>query len=322
MDPYDGESVSADEPGITGGNSASGLGVNGKSPGGVGVRGESDTGRGVEGFSKQWQGVFGHSIANAGVVGDSEGGDGVYGDTHAPGFAGVSGRNMLPQGGNGVLGTSDVGRGVGGFSRTWQGVYGHSEINAGVVGESEQLDGVFGVSKSPEHAGVSGHNDVGGWAGWFGAKVYIATDLTVMGHISLGGADCAEEFDVSDGGAVDVGTVMVLDRDGALRESSVPYDRRVAGVVSGAGEYRPGIVLDRQPLVSNRALIALMGKAYCKVDAENGPIMAGDLLTTSPTPGCAMSASDSTRAFGSVIGKALQSWTSGRGLIPILVTLH
>jgi len=46
------------------------------------------------------------------------------------------------------------------------------------------------------------------------------------------------------------------------------------------------------------------------------------MLTTSPTPGHAMLATDPTRSFGAVIGKALGSLSSGRGLVPVLVALH
>ena len=96
----------------------------------------------------------------------------------------------------------------------------------------------------------------------------------------------------------------------------------MAGVVSGAGAYRPGIVLDRRRSGAGRLPIALIGKVLCKVDAGLGPIDAGDLLTTSPTPGHAMRATDPAKAFGSVIGKALCRWPSGAGLVPILVTLR
>ena len=47
--------------------------------------------------------------------------------------------------------------------------------------------------------------------------------------------------------AVDVGTVMVIDQGGALRPSRHAYDKRVAGVISGGGDMKPGIVLDRKP---------------------------------------------------------------------------
>jgi len=46
------------------------------------------------------------------------------------------------------------------------------------------------------------------------------------------------------------------------------------------------------------------------------------LLTTSDIPGFAMKASDPGRAFGSVLGKALQPLPAGRGLIPVLIALQ
>jgi hypothetical protein len=48
----------------------------------------------------------------------------------------------------------------------------------------------------------------------------------------------------------------------------------------------------------------------------------GDLLTTSSTPGHAMKASESQKAFGSIIGKALRGLREGQGLIPILIALQ
>jgi len=65
-----------------------------------------------------------------------------------------------------------------------------------------------------------------------------------------------------------------------------------------------------------------MGKVFCKVDAQTSPVEVGDLLTTSATPGHAMKAEDPTKAFGSVIGKALRPFKEGAGLIPILIALQ
>jgi hypothetical protein len=58
------------------------------------------------------------------------------------------------------------------------------------------------------------------------------------------------------------------------------------------------------------------------VDASYAPIEVGDLLTTAPTPGYAMKASDPLKAFGAVIGKALCPLKAGRGLVPILIALQ
>jgi len=95
-----------------------------------------------------------------------------------------------------------------------------------------------------------------------------------------------------------------------------------AGVVSGAGSFRPAIVLDRQTSHKQRVPVALLGKVYCRVDASNGAIAAGDLLTTSSTAGHAMRLSDPLRGFGASIGKALRGHSEGSGLIPVLIALR
>ncbi len=143
------------------------------------------------------------------------------------------------------------------------------------------------------------------------------------GDILLNNADVAEDFDVTVGSeAIEPGTVMVLDDKGALRASRTAYDRRVAGVISGAGCHKPGIVLDKQPTSENRLPIALVGKVFCKVDAAYGAISVGDLLTTSPTPGHAMRVGDPAQALGAILGKATSCLENGKGLIPILVALQ
>ncbi len=117
------------------------------------------------------------------------------------------------------------------------------------------------------------------------------------------------------------GIVLVVKDGENLVACTEPYDRRVAGVVSGAGRCRPGIILGKNAQ-DGAVPVALVGKAYCKVDTSHGPIECGDLLTTSETPGHAMRVSDRERAFGSVLGKALVSFSGGTGLIPILVALQ
>src|SRR5262249_3121980 len=74
-------------------------------------------------------------------------------------------------------------------------------------------------------------------------------------------------FDIAAPEAVDPGTVMIIYAEGALRPGQVAYDKKVTGVNSGAGDYKPGLVLDRKQSISNRLPLALVGKVYCKVDA-------------------------------------------------------
>ena len=170
--------------------------------------------------------------------------------------------------------------------------------------------------------------DVGAEGNEGDVRVYDADgDLRIhldgaSGQVNTLGADCAEDFTVADAAAISPGTVLVIDDTGGLRASRTAYDRRVAGVVSGAGSFGPGIVLDRQSDSTDRKPVALIGKVYCKVDAECGAVAVGDLLTTADTPGHAMKVTDPQRAFGAVIGKALAPLATGQGLIPILVGLH
>jgi len=224
-------------------------------------------------------------------------------------------------------------------------VYGFSTKQAGVVGESNEFHAVFGISHDRNNGGVFGANDKGGrgvigisdsntgvsgesntGVGVHGKGGRLAGffegDVEVTGDIRLTNADCAEDFDVSGADKAEPGTVMVLGNEGVLFECQQAYDKRVAGVISGAGDYKPGIVLDKRQTQDNRQPIALMGKVFCKVDAQFGAIEVGDLLTTSSTPGHAMKTSDPLKAFGAVIGKALRSLTDGQGLIPILIALQ
>ncbi len=142
------------------------------------------------------------------------------------------------------------------------------------------------------------------------------------GDIVLRNGDCAEEFDVDPAAGVAAGAVVALTDDGSLEVAEQPYDRRVAGVISGAGGLRPALLLGKDARATGRWPIALSGKVFCQADASYSPIVVGDLLTTSQTAGHAMAARDFDRAFGAVLGKALAPLDAGTGLIPVLVALQ
>ncbi len=142
------------------------------------------------------------------------------------------------------------------------------------------------------------------------------------GDIILTNADCAEDFECNGIEKIEPGSVVTLDDSGQIQQSHLPYDKKVVGVVSGAANFKPGIILGRQIFQKNKLPIALMGRVYCKVDAKNEPIRVGDLLTTSSTLGHAMKATDQRKAFGSVIGKSMASLSNKTGLIPIIVSLQ
>ncbi|MGV1009056.1 MAG: hypothetical protein ACOYBY_10700 [Dermatophilaceae bacterium] len=257
-------------------------------------------------------GVRGESPAGHGVDGSCEHGVGVHGEATATGGAGVHG--VGAPGGSGVIGTVASGSGVG--------VLGRSPAGVGVQGESTSgLAGQFTGDVTISGQASVGHGLVVGTAGP-GARLEMHGDIRVTGDVLLLGADCAEAFPVPEGADAEPGTVMVLADDGSVCPSDTAYDRRVAGIVSGAGDLRPGIRLGAGRATLGLTPVALAGTAYCKVDATYGDIRVGDLLTTSPTPGHAMKAADATQAFGAVLGKALRPLASGTGLVPVLVALQ
>ena len=280
-----------------------------------------------------------------GVKGDGGAGFPMTGFVTGRRAIGVLGTSTDPNG-YGVLGENTAGGLAGQFDGNVQ-VNGNLNANTtsgraiNANSSDPNNDCINGTSSAAAHAGVSANNSGsgmglfassvhgsavfakgGGLAGQFEGGVLITGTLTVNADIILTGADCAEEFDIATDHAIEPGTVMVLDEAGSLRASDQAYDKKVAGVVSGAGDYRPGLILDRGNSSQKRLPLALVGKVYCKVDSQYSPIGVGDLLTTSPTLGHAMRAVDPLKAFGAVIGKALRPLRSGQGLIPILIALQ
>ncbi|SDE89221.1 hypothetical protein SAMN04487996_107301 [Dyadobacter soli] len=140
-----------------------------------------------------------------------------------------------------------------------------------------------------------------------------------------GGADLAEHFDIDGGEALLPGTVVSIDptKPGQLREAGEAYDKTVAGIISGAGEVQPGMLMGQAgTIASGKYPVALTGRVYCRVDASLGAICPGDLLTTSTTAGHAMKAADGKLAQGAIIGKAMTGLETGRGLVLVLVSLQ
>jgi hypothetical protein len=331
----------------------SSVGVEGQSNDGFGVFGHSVNSRGVVAVSENGYGLRASSTNLSGIRASSVKGVGVEGEGVPFGVIGSSSPDPVTgvNAGTGVEGRGDTGPGVVGRSNSGSGIMGVSALNIGVFGkcfasnhgvhgESVSGRGVIGISES--FVGVSGRCDGAGgkgvigesvngigvfgqggqFAGLFEGDVQVSGTINVAKDVILTGNDCAEHFDVLPDALCEPGTVMAISTGGALDQSTKSYDKRVAGVVSGAGRFRPAILLDRQSPDEERPPIALAGKVYCKVDAQYAPIEIGDLLTSSDTPGHAMKAADPAKAFGSVIGKALGPLDRGCGMIPILVTLQ
>jgi len=159
-------------------------------------------------------------------------------------------------------------------------------------------------------------------------RVAAYIDPFGFGRIYINGssiADVAEVLPLTSREGVEPGVVVVMDPEspGSLRLSQRPYDRLVAGVIAGAGDSAPALVLGQRADGSTDLPLSLAGVVEVWADAEaNGAITPGDLLTTSGRPGHAMRATDPERTLGAVLGKAMESLERGQALIRMLVTLQ
>ena len=136
------------------------------------------------------------------------------------------------------------------------------------------------------------------------------------------GSDLAENFEV--GPQAEPGMVVAIDpKDaGKLVLARGAYNRRVAGIVSGANNLAAGMLLPDLKEGSDSKPVALSGRVWVYADAGRFSIRPGDLLTTSTTPGHAMKVRDHRRAQGAIIGKAMSELKSGTGLVLVLVSLQ
>jgi hypothetical protein len=256
---------------------------------------------------------------------------GVRGDANAVslGAIGVIGNNFASdaQGGGGVLGQTF---GSGSFTYGTRGeAYATSGAGVGVVGItwSPQGDGARFVGVR----GTSGtiiRGDVGPpGAGTEFTVFRVDGDGRVFanGGFRPFGADFAEAMAVSgDRARYAPGDLLVIDASGERRLalSQTPYSTLVAGIYST----KPGVVASQhdvnEPARTEEVPLAVVGIVPCKVTAENGSIVAGDLLVTSSIPGHAMKGTDRARMLGAVVGKALEPLRESTGTIQVLVTLQ
>lgn len=140
---------------------------------------------------------------------------------------------------------------------------------------------------------------------------------------SLCGGDYAESIEVSDDRTkYEPGDVLVIDSKakGKFVKANAPYSMSVAGVYST----KPGVIGRRQTGAKSPDEIpmAVVGIVPTKVSAENGAIEPGDVLVTASTPGYVMKGTDRSRLTGAIVGKAMDSLSSGMGVIEVLISLQ
>jgi hypothetical protein len=150
-----------------------------------------------------------------------------------------------------------------------------------------------------------------------------ATDKTSVSVLQItGGSDLAENFEID--GKAKPGMVVAIDPNsaGQMVVSRGAYNRRVAGIISGANKLSTGMLLPNLDRSKPSSPIALAGRVWVFADASTGAIKPGDLLTTSSTAGHAMKVKNYRRAQGAIIGKAMSGLVSGRGMVLVLVSMQ
>jgi F0F1-type ATP synthase membrane subunit c/vacuolar-type H+-ATPase subunit K len=88
--------------------------------------------------------------------------------------------------------------------------------------------------------------------------------------------------------------------DGEYKKSNVVYDPNIVGVIS----IRPAIELKPVESTENQYPVIDKGETLVKVNASNGLIQEGDLITTSETPGVGVKAGNT----GFIVGVAKDEW--------------
>ena len=160
------------------------------------------------------------------------------------------------------------------------------------------------------------------------ALLDVAGNMNVTGNAVIGGNIAAKYQDVAEWvparDHIEPSTLVTLDP--ILSNSVVPsrraYDTRVAGVISP----QPGLILGEPG--EGKVLVATTGRVKIKVDATRHPIKIGDLLVTSNIPGFAMKSmpikikGGHIHRPGTIVGKALEPLSKGRGEILVLLSLQ
>ena len=142
------------------------------------------------------------------------------------------------------------------------------------------------------------------------------------------GSDLAEYYPMIEG--IEPGDIVsTTDTPNTIEDETAPflagksygaYESKMLGVVSSIYEHEaPGEGLRK---AEHYHLLALAGRVPVKVSTENGPIVIGDSITSSSTPGVGMKATEA----GRVVGIALSSYDStdpaAVGEVILFVNLH
>lgn len=105
------------------------------------------------------------------------------------------------------------------------------------------------------------------------------------------------------------GTVLSFGGTAEVTQSTVDLDPTIAGVVST----NPAYIMNTSAVDPNMVVVALTGRVPCFV---TGPVTKGAMMVSN---GDGTARAEKNPVFGSVIGKALESFTGTTGTIEIVV---
>ena len=120
-------------------------------------------------------------------------------------------------------------------------------------------------------------------------------------------ADLAEKYEAD--ADYEAGTVLAFGGDKEVTECADEHTTKVAGVVSTAPGYRMNDGLEAE----HTAMVALTGRVPTKV---TGPVAKGDMMVSA---GNGMARAEANPTYGAVIGKALENWEGGEGVIEVVI---
>ncbi len=193
--------------------------------------------------------------------------------------------------------------------------------------------GVRTINIDPYEGATTAGSQIGLYNGTGTGTIFIDGDYNGDGRVTTqeleitGGSDITENFHVETCEDFEArpGMLVSIDPDnpGRLVITDRACDRRVAGIISGAGGIESGFIMSQKGSIADGDTpVAIAGRVYCLADARFGKIKPGDLLTSSPVPGYAMKVKNPRKAAGAVIGKAMTALDAGQGEILVLVTLQ
>jgi hypothetical protein len=180
---------------------------------------------------------------------------------------------------------------------------------------------------------VAGNSHIAG-------NLLVQGNVTITGSMSVSGSKSgyvADRFVYRGATPLERGDVVVLHHTvgkNQLAAGRIPVvevalsrkagDTQICGIVDEP-ILGPEQIADLDTAHAGKASIGLMvtlgAYAFCKVDASSGAIAAGDLLTTSASPGYAQKLDARAKdKLGAIIGKALRHCAQGQAVIPVFVS--